>query len=110
VRAGAVQPGGEKAERNFMNTYKYLKSKNQADGVRTFSVMPSIRTRGSGYKMEYKKFHLNMRKNFFTVMTEHWNRCLEKLWSLLLRRYSKSAWMLSCATYCREIALAGGWA
>lgn len=29
--------------------------------------------------------------------------------SLLLWRYLKPAWMLSCVTYCREAALAGGW-
>ena len=35
--------------------------------------------------------------------------CPLVLWSFLLWRYSKWAWMLSCATYCREPALAGGW-
>jgi len=36
--------------------------------------------------------------------------CPERLWSLLLWRYSKPAWMLSFAAYHREPALAGGWA
>jgi len=38
-------------------------------------VEPSDRTRGNGHKLKKKKFHLTMRKNFFTLkMAEHWNR------------------------------------
>jgi len=33
----------------------------------------------------------------------------ESLWSLLLWRYLRPAWMLTCVTYCRVLALAGGW-
>ncbi|KFV83675.1 hypothetical protein N308_06008, partial [Struthio camelus australis] len=29
----------------------------------------------NGHKLNHGKFHLNLRKNFFTVrVTEHWNR------------------------------------
>ncbi|GAB0188011.1 hypothetical protein GRJ2_001266400 [Grus japonensis] len=60
---------------DLINAYKYLKAWCPEEGVRLFSVVPSDRTRDNGHKLKHRKFHLNMRKNFFTVrVTEHWNR------------------------------------
>lgn len=60
-------------------------------GARLFSMVPCNWMRSSGYKLKHKKFHLNIRKNFFTLRAaEHWNRlqgihevCLSGDWTQL---------------------------
>jgi len=45
--------------------------------------MPSDRTTGNGHKFKYRKFHLSIRKSFFTLrVADHWDRCPRRLCGL----------------------------
>lgn len=58
----------------LINAYRHLKGRCQEDGARLFSVVPSNR-----HKLKCRKFHLNTKKNFLTLMvTKHWKRLPKK--------------------------------
>lgn len=101
---GLFSLGKRRLRGDLINTYKCLKSGRQLDEARLVSVVYSDRTRNSCQKLERRKFHTNMRKNF---ATEPWHRlCTEVLKSLL--EISKPTWSLSCATCSGEPALGVG--
>jgi len=53
---------------------------NEGKGARLFSVVPSDRTKDSGFKMKHRRSSLNTRKQVFTVrVTEHCHRLLREV-------------------------------
>ena len=70
---GLLSLGKRRLRGGLTNAYKYLKGNGmQMDEARLFLVVYSNRTRTNGLKLVYRKFHTNMRKNFFMVrVTEH---------------------------------------
>ncbi|KFP27858.1 hypothetical protein N325_01624, partial [Colius striatus] len=60
---------------DLINIYKYLNGDCQEVGAFLYSVLSSNRTRGNGKKLEDKKAHINIRKNYFTLQVrEPWHR------------------------------------
>ena len=61
--------------RDIISDYKYPVGGSQVGRVRLFSAVPSDKTKGSGHKLEYSKFRMDTRNNFFAVrVTENCSR------------------------------------
>ena len=73
---GLFSLGKRWLRRDLINVYKYLKGGcRQMDEARLFSALYTNRARRNGLKLEHRKFHTNIRKDFFTIrVMEHWNR------------------------------------
>ena len=78
---GLFSLGRRRLRVDLINVYKYLKGDGrQMDEARLFSEVCSNRIRSNGLKLEYRKFYINMLKNFFMVrVMEHWNRLLREV-------------------------------
>ena len=52
---------------NLTDACKYLMGRIEVNEARLFLVVCSDGRRGNGHKLEHRKFHTNVTKNFFTV-------------------------------------------
>lgn len=59
-----------------------LKGRYKEDGARIFSVVPGVRTKGKGHRLEYWRLHPNIRKHCCIVQVlEQWQRLPRELGS-----------------------------
>ena len=73
---GLFSLGKRRLRGDLINVCQYLKGGGrQMDETRIISVVCSDRTRSNGLKLDHRKFHTNIWRNFFMVrVMEHWNR------------------------------------
>lgn len=72
-----AQLGKKKSQGNFFSIYNSLMGGNEVVEIKLFSVVPTDRKRGNGYKLKHMKFYLITRKLFFFFYYEsdqNWNR------------------------------------
>jgi len=73
---------------DLSNTYKYTKGRNQEDGAEHFLVVPSDWTMGNRHKLKVPSGH---EEELTLRVTSTGTNHPERMWSLLLWRFSRAA-------------------
>ncbi|CAM4507146.1 unnamed protein product [Lepidochelys kempii] len=59
---------------DLIAAFNYLRGSSREDGARLFSLVEEDRRRSNGLKLQWGRFRLDIRKNFFTGrVVKHWN-------------------------------------
>lgn len=90
---------------NLINVSKYMNRRCQEDKIRSFSLVPSNRTRGIKSRKWCTGSSSKMQKEHVYCAVGHGTDCPERLWSFSHWKHSRTVWTQFCTTCSTELCL-----